>query len=320
MVANTAARPKVTTQAAYQAHLEKLKGEIEKKNKKSVEKLYEEKRKRLWDAMMMREPDRVPIVLGSTFFPCKYVGLPYSSAYYEPIAWKAAYMQFIADFDPDTWGSNAAQSGPALDILQAKNILWPGGTLPPDVPQQNVDDEYMKEDEYDNFLDDFSDFYVRRYLPRIYCALAPIAKLPPLGDRGGGMGFQALLSSFNTPEFEAVGKAMKDAGREQTKFRETMGDLNKDMAVLGLPPLSDGFGGGPGGPAFDRKANNYRGWKGIITDMYRRPEKLIAAMEKLSKGGMSRITPADPTKKGPQFNGGGAIHRGSARLLSQKQR
>lgn len=319
MATSAVAGLKVTTQAAYQEHLNKLKGEIEKRNKKSAEKLFEEKQKRLWDAVAMREPDRVPVIMGGTFFPCAYLGLPYSAAFYDPIGWKAAYAQMVADFEPDTWGQTAAQCGAALDILQAKNILWPGGTLPPDVPIQNVDDEYMKEDEYEHFLEDFSDYYTRRYLPRTYAALAPIAKLPPMGDRGGGAAFQTLLSSFNTPEFEKVGKAMKDAGREQNKFRDTIGNINADLAKLGFPALSEGFGGGAGGPAFDQMANNYRGWKGIITDMYRRPEKLIAAIEKLARGANSRITPADLSKKGPQFNGGGAIHRGSDRFLSKKQ-
>lgn len=313
------AASKVTTQAAYQEHLKKLKAEIEKKNKKPAEKLYQEKQKRLWDAVTMQEPDRVPVILGSTFFPCKYAGIPYSSAYYEPVTWKAAYFQMMADFDPDSWGSAAAQSGPALDILGAKNILWPGGTLHPDVPQQNVDDEYMKEDEYDLFTEDFADFNIRRYLPRVYGALAPLAGLPSIGDRGGGAGFTALLGAFTTPEFAGVGQAMRRAGQEQAKFRDAMGDLAKDMAFLGLPPMSDGLGGGPGGPAFDQMANNYRGWKGIITDMYRRPEKLINAMEKLSRAGISRITQRDPARRGPQFNGGGAIHRGSDRFLSKKQ-
>ncbi|MBI2849836.1 MAG: hypothetical protein HYX80_02195 [Chloroflexi bacterium] len=310
---------KVTTQEAYQEHLKKLRGEIETRNKKPVEQLFQEKRQRLWDAMTMKEPDRVPVILGSTFFPAKYAGLPYSSAYYDPIRWKAAYTQFIADFEPDTWGSAIAQSGPALDILEAKNILWPGGTLPPDVPQQNVDDEYMKEDEYDYFLEDFADFYLRRYLPRVYGALEPISRMPSLGDRGGGTGFQALLNAFTTEEYAKIGLAMKRAGLEQAKFRNAIGNLTNDMAGLGLPPLSDGLGGGPGGPAFDQIANTYRGWKGVITDMYRRPDKLIAAMEKLTNSGMARLTPADPTRKGPQFSGGGPIHRGSDRFLSKKQ-
>ena len=213
---------RITTQEAYQEHLKKLTDQIEKRNKKTVEQLFKEKQKRLWDAITMKEPDRVPVILGGTFFAPKYAGLPYSSAFYDPIRWKAAYAQMIADFYPDTWGTSGAQSGAALDILESKTMLWPGGTLPPDVPQQNIDDEYMQEDEYELFLDDFTDFYIRRYLPRAYGALSPLAKLP--GVAGGGAGFMGVLNSFNTPEFQKVGEAMRRASQEQAKFRHELGN------------------------------------------------------------------------------------------------
>jgi hypothetical protein len=320
----TSAAAGVTTQQAYQEHLKKLKAEIEKKNKKPIEVLFKEKQKRLWDAIQMREPDRVPFVLGSTYFPAKYAGIPFSSAYYDPIRWKAAYVQFIADFDPDTWGTaGVATAGKVMDILQNKTQLWPGGPLDADVPQQNIDAEYMKEDEYDLYLEDTSDFFVRRYLPRAYGALAPLGKLPPLGDRGMGMGILAAITMFDSPEFVAMGGALRKAGQEQAKFREDSGNINADMQTLGFPPLTEIAGGGAGGglmgPAFDQIANTYRGWKGIITDMYRRPDKLIAAMEKMTDNSLAKLGPADPNKKGPQFAGGGAIHRGSDRFLSKQQ-
>ena len=156
----TSAAAKVNTQEAYHEHLKKLKAEIEKKNKKPVEELFKEKQKRLWDAIQMREPDRVPFVIGSTYFPSKYAGIPFSSAYYDPIRWNAAYAQFIADFDPDTWGTTGVVTGgKVMDVLQNKTQLWPGGPLPPNVPQQNIDAEYMKEDEYDHYLEDTADFF-----------------------------------------------------------------------------------------------------------------------------------------------------------------
>jgi len=65
--------------------------------------------------------------------------------------------------------------------------------------------------------------------------------------------------------------------------------------------------------------NRFRGWRGIVTDMYRRPEKLIAALEKINQEQIARAVPADPKKKGPQLGGGGAIHRGSDRFLSRQQ-
>jgi hypothetical protein len=319
----TSAAAGVTTQAAYQEFLKKLKGEIEKRNKKPVEELYKEKQKRLWDAIDMKEPDRVPLILGSTYFPAKYAGIPYSSAYYDPIRWKAAYAQFIADFDPDTWGTaGVATGGKVMDILQNKTQLWPGGPLPGDVPQQNIDAEYMKEDEFDYYLEDTTDFFMRRYLPRAYGALAPMAKLPPLGDRGMGMGILGAITLFDSPEFVAMGGALRKAAQEQAKFREDSGNINVDMQMMGFPPMTEIAGGGGGGlmgPAFDQVANTYRGWKGIITDMYRRPAKLIAVMEKMTDTALAKLSPADPNKKGPQFAGGGAIHRGSDRFLSKQQ-
>lgn len=306
----------VTTQESYREHLKRLADESVRKTGKTPEQLFKERQQRFWDAIEMKVPDRVPVILGGNDFASKYCGLPFSSSYYDPIRWKAAYTRMMADFEPDVVQSSATSSGVVLDILDAKNTLWPGGTLPPDVMHQAIDAEYLKEDEYDLFLEDTADFTIRRYLPRVYGALAPLAKLPSLGDRAAG--FLALLNTLGSPEFVKVAQALQKASQEQAKYRQAMGNVNEDLAALGFPPMSEG-GGGAGGPAFDAMANTYRGWKGIVTDMYRRPEKLIAALEKINKGQIARANPADPRKKGPQLGGGGAIHRGSDRFLSRKQ-
>lgn len=306
----------ITTEESYRAHLKKLAEESARRNGKHAQQLYEERQKRLWDAIEMKEPDRVPVILGGNDFASRYAGIPYSSSFYAPLLWKAAYTRMIADFEPDIVQSSATSSGAVLDILEAKNTLWPGGPLPANVMHQSIDGEYLKEDEYDLFLEDTSDFAIRHYLPRVYGALAPLAKLPSFGDRGGGL--MALLAAINNPEFQKVAQTLKKAAGEQARYRQAMGNVNQDLASLGFPPMAEG-GGGAGGPAFDVMANTYRGWKGIVIDMYRRPEKLIAALEKINRGQLARAVPADPKKKGPQLGGGGAIHRGSDRFLSKKQ-
>jgi hypothetical protein len=307
------------TEQSYRENLKRLRENIEKKNGKSVEQLYQEKQKRLWGAIEMKQPDRVPVILGGTYFAAKYAGMPYSSGYYDPIAWKKAYTTTMADFEPDTWGeAGTRSSGFALDTLDTKNILWPGGTLPPDVPQQNLDGEYMKADEYDLFLEDPTGFLLRCYLPRVYQALAPLSKLPSLSDNPMlMMMFPAVASMLANPEFQEVGRVLLKAGQEQTKYSQAMDSFQEDMAYLGFPPLSRG--GFYGGPAFDQMANAYRGWKGIVTDMYRRPEKLIAALEKITMRQLAGVTPADTTTPGPKLGGGGAIHRGSDDFLSKQQ-
>src|SRR4030042_1817129 len=90
-------------------------------------------------------------------------------------------------------------SGVALEALDVKNRLWPGGPLPPDYDYQFVEGEWMKADEYDMFLTDPTDFMLRRSLPRMYGALKPFAKLPPLGTMF--LGFEGLTPLFASPEF-----------------------------------------------------------------------------------------------------------------------
>ena len=133
----------------------------------------------------------------------------------------------------------------------------------------------------------------------------------------GGLG--AVAPMFGTDEFRKVGQVLSKAGEEQSKWFRTMASLNEDLESLGFPPFSRARGFVTGGPAFDVMANTYRGWKGIIKDMYRRPEKLIAALEKITEMQIARAMPADTTAPGPKLGGGGAIHRGSDRFLSKKQ-
>jgi uroporphyrinogen-III decarboxylase len=98
-----------------------------------------------------------------------------------------------------------------------------------------------------------------------------------------------------------------------------MAGFNEDIESMGFPPFGGRGGVAPGGPAFDVMANTYRGWKGIIKDMFRQPDKLIAAMEKINDMSIARAKPADKSTPGLKLGGGGALHRGSDRFLSKKQ-
>ncbi|MFC2021286.1 hypothetical protein ACFLU1_05855 [Chloroflexota bacterium] len=51
---------RVATEENYRKHLKSLRDEVEKKTGKSPEALFQERQKRLRDAIEMKEPDRVP--------------------------------------------------------------------------------------------------------------------------------------------------------------------------------------------------------------------------------------------------------------------
>ena len=296
----------------------RIKKEIERKHKKTPEQLYDERVKRVWDAIELKEPDRVPVVLGGTLFAAKYGGLDFASAYYNPIAWKQAYIKVMTDFEPDAYGtSGTGESGHVLEALQPTETLWPGGPLPADAPYQFVEKENMKEDEYDLFLSDPSDFMLRFYLPRVFTALAPLSKLPPFRTISSGS-FAGLTAMFVSPEFKLLAETLSKAGQEHVKWRQLMGNWEEELASLGFPPIRSI--GGAGGAPFEQISSRLRGMRGAMIDIHRRPDKLLAASEMIQGWSIARATPPDLKKRGnPRLGGSGGILRGAEGFLSKKQ-
>lgn len=293
----------------------RIRGEIEQKHKKTPEQLYAEREKRLYDAVQMKVPDRVPVIFGGSFFACKYAGLSYAAAYYDPVAWKRAYKKMLLDLEPDAYGSAAVESGSALEALETNYTRWPGGNLPPDVGQQVIEQEFMKEDEYDLFLSDPSDFVVRVWLPRVFGVLQPLGKLPPLMNIGTNLA--SITTLFASPEFERLAKAMKKAGQEEIKWRQILGNLDKELAALGFPQALPGRGGVQ--PPFSGFSNSFRTFRGVVRDMFRQPDKLKAALEKILEYRIARATPAVRRKGIPAIGNSGEAHRVSDEILSPKQ-
>jgi len=296
-------------------NVKRLREEIEKKHGKTPEELYQEREKRLYDAVQMKVPDRVPVIFGGTFFACKYAGLPYSAAYYDAEAWKDAYRRMLLDFEPDAYGSAIVESGLVLEALDTNYTRWPGGNLPPDVGQQVVEQEFMKEDEYDLFLSDPSDFIVRYWLPRVYNAMQPLAKLPPLMSLD--MNVASMTALFASPNFEKFAQVMKKAGTEEIKWRKVMENFNKEMAELGFPQALPGRGGVQ--PPFSGFTNSFRTFNGAVKDMFRQPDKLKAALEKILEYRIARARVAVREDGKPTIGNSGEAHRVSDEILSPKQ-
>ncbi|MFC2010375.1 uroporphyrinogen decarboxylase family protein [Chloroflexota bacterium] len=290
----------------------RIKAAIEKKYGKTTEQLFEERDKRVRDTIALNEPDRVPTMLSTGVFACKYAGLPVSSMYYDHIAHREACRRVVLDFEPDLVQSNpGTTSGEMLEVLDSKHQRWPGGNLPEDIPYQFVEGEYMKAEEYGLFMMDPSDFYLRFHLPRLYAALAPLSKLPSLRNSGGGLA--GIVALFATPEFRKLGETLAAAGTEQGKTREITLGIEDELNRLGFP--TRGLGGGVGGSAFDYISDNLRGMRGAMLDMYRCPDKLLAACEKVLEWRIAAATPP----KGRANIVSRPLHRGAEGFMSIKQ-
>lgn len=300
----------------YTGELKRLRDAVEKKFGKTPEELYAEREKRVRDAIELREPDRVPVSLRTTYFPAKYLGIPISTAYYDPVAWRMATIKTIVDFEPDIYmASGGMSSGRSMDILQPTQTRWPGGPLPDNVSHQSIDIECMKPEEYDLFLSDPTDFTIRYVLPRAYGLLAPLAELPMVRD--SMMGFGMVAAMFARKDFRELGQKLVQAGEEQIKFMTAVGNLEEEAAGLGYPPNS--HAGGVGGAPFDMISDFYRGMKGAMMDMFRCPDKLIAACDMLLDWRMKRAAPANPELPGDPKRLFLALHRGAEGFMSNRQ-
>jgi uroporphyrinogen-III decarboxylase len=80
------------------------------------------------------------------------------------------------------------------------------------------------------------------------------------------------------PEVRKAYQAIIDYGEETAKWMGPIMQFDREATEAGYPSM---FGGQSHAP-FDILADTMRGTKGIILDMYRQPEKLLAAIEKVT--------------------------------------
>jgi len=297
---------------AQKTEIKALRETIQQETSKTPEQLYEEREKRVRESIFLKQPDRIPLFVFPD--PCVHYNLSQSVAYYDPLAWRQALIREVLDFEPDMTAGSFSTSGETLATLDVKNKLWPGGPLPPDYEYQFIEGEWMKEDEYDLFLKDPSDFMIRYYLPRLYGSLVPLAKLPSISLMMNG--FEGIVDLFSTPEFRKLARALDKAGRELKKYREAMGDLQEDLALLGFPAFS--HSGGVGVAPFDVLSSFLRGMKGSMIDMYRQPANVIKACEAILARRIAMATPADPNTRGNPKRVFMPLWRGDKSFMSKK--
>jgi len=276
----------------------------------AAEKAFREREQRLMDAVQLKEPDRVPVSIGLNYHPAKLAGTAAWDAYYNFPAWKKAYVDAAMYYQPDRVMVVPNQKGSILEALGAKQLAWPGHGVARTSTHQFLEGEYMKEDEYDLLLNDTSDFIVRRYLPRVYGVLEPAAELPPLNT----MMMRLPFNNIATPEFSGMMENLMKISREAVEWQKETAALVQELVELGFFVRQPFF---MVGAPFDAISDFLRGMRGTMLDMYRRPEKVIAACEMMCRIQLEWIARAPrPTEFTPAFM---ALHRGSHGFMSLKQ-
>jgi hypothetical protein len=162
----------------------------------------------------------------------------------------------------------------AYDILDYKLYSWPGHGLPQTATgYQFVEGEYMRDDEYDLLIKDPSDFWMRFYIPRAFGAFQSWQYLNPLTSILEAPAFWFL--PYTRPDLQASAQALIDVGKELAVWAKVQGEISQWAQGSGYPAARSMLAKAP----FDIIGDTLRGTKGIIRDMFRRPEKLLEAID-----------------------------------------
>ncbi|WP_206810533.1 uroporphyrinogen decarboxylase family protein [Paradesulfitobacterium ferrireducens] len=280
---------------------------------KNPEELYQERLKRVEDAIALRVPDRVPIVTFFSYFAARYAGITYEEYTYDAEKMLSAAIKVHEDFEPDMADiPGIYYLGPTLDALGFKQLRWPGRGVGPNKPYQFVEGEYMKAEEYDHFIEDPTDWIIRKYYPRICSEFEPFSQMAPFKFSFTYFNMGSL-APFGTPALQKAVDALKKAGEASMDALTYIMKFGQEMAKRGFPISLGGLTQAP----YDTLGDYFRGTKGIMLDIYRRPEKLLRALDKLTPW-MIELGVTSGKQSGNPFIFI-PLHKGSDQFMNQDQ-
>jgi len=278
-----------------------------------AEKLYKERVTRFIKAIKLEEPDRVPVMLPAGNIPAYYAGVNLKTVMYDYDELRRAWLKFLREFDMDTYiGPGLILPGKVLEAIDFKLEKWPGHGLPDDIETyQFIEDEYIKADEYDKLIKDPSDFWLRTFIPRSLGTCKAFENLPQLTAFIGIPVF--YIARLADPEIQKAIKTLMDAANETMKWMGAVGEVTQESLKAGFPSLGGGFSGAP----FDMIGDMLRGTRGIMMDMFQRPDKLHEAMERLVPIALDEAVSGANTSGCPIVMM--PLHKGTGGFMSNEQ-
>jgi hypothetical protein len=251
---------------------------LEFKNPENKAK-YERRLTRLKDAIQLeKEPDRVPILPWATFMQTTMTGATPAESLYDADKMLAAMKKYVLDFDPDYYGSMVIiPPGKTLELLGYSLYKWPGFNLPDKYVYQCLESDYMKADDYPAFINDPTDFWLRKYLPTHFKILEPLTQMPPLTGLFEIPCIPPYMMALGSPPGQEMLQKLMEASKFAFDWAMKVLALDKELQENGNIPFAGGIAKAP----FDVLADTLRGSHGIFMDLYRQPDMIVEACERL---------------------------------------
>jgi hypothetical protein len=244
-----------------------------------AEAAYRERVTLLKDAIQLKQkPGRIPVCPSAGFFPMQYAGITMYNAMYDYQALAKAWEAYHLDLEPDAYsGPTTIVPGRVLDILDLKLYEWPGHGVSHEREYQFVEAEYMKAEEYQELIDDPTAYFLNAYFPRIFGSLKALTTFPLLPPVNEIPMVPPLAGPFGAQDMKAALESLTRAGEEALRWRGAIREIGFRIMGRGFPAFSGGFTKAP----FDVIGDSLRGTHGVMLDMFRFPDELKEACDRL---------------------------------------
>ena len=279
-----------------------------------IARSYQQRVQRLQDVIELKQPDQVPSIMMVGGYYANFAGITQGDTYYDAKKTAQAVIKFMEEFQPEYGAGAFPAAGRAYDLLGYNIYKWPGGALPETTSFQYVEGEYMSAEDYDRLINDPTGYMLRVYLPRVFDNLQGLALAPNLFKSIEMTEVAGMLMPLTIPQvresFETLFRAADSLKEELKVTRATAMEITRRW---GAPPWMGAIAFAP----FDIIGDSMRGTRGIMMDLYRRPDKVLAACE--------AVTPASIQMATSMRSRGGPpvvfmpLHKGADGFMSQEQ-
>jgi hypothetical protein len=276
---------------------------------------YKARVNRLIAAINLEKPDRVPVSLTAGWWPAVRAGITPYEAMNDAARAAQAWVDFNLEFQLDAMVSPVLQTTPSsvFEALDYKLYSWPGHGVAKEVSYQYNEKEWMRPEEYDHLISDPTDYMLRTYLPRTVGAFAGFAKLSSFFDFIELPFVSGHVGAWSSSEMAAGLQNLATAGRLVGDWADATFSKIGELVTLGFPAY---WGGATKAP-FDILGDSLRGTREVVIDLYRRPEKVVAACERLTQVAIDFVLrrpgePATPVIFLP-------LHKGADGFMSDEQ-
>ncbi len=244
--------------------------------------MFLERDNRIQTAIQLRQPDCIPIILPMSYMLADIGGISRQELHDDTEKAQELLEKAAVEFQPDAiFGLFPPDPKPHL-LLGDRMTTFPGHGSSPNSEYQFNEKEFMQAEDYDEFLEDPADWAVRVYLPRVFAGLEGLSLLQPLGLFLNGSYSVLGLGTLNIPALAETFQTLAKAAQAAAEDIALMARNIRRTADLGF---SSGFvvSSMQVTAPFDFMSDTLRGMRGIMLDLYRRPEQLLAAEEKVSR-------------------------------------